>query len=97
MYNGIVDGEIAQLARAFGSYPTGRWFESTSRYQKNTHFTVCFFIYGGDGGSRTLVQYSIHTNFYKFSLLFDFQKTTANKHAISFCSLLNTHYFQGKK
>ena len=28
------DGEIAQLARAFGSYPTGRWFESTSRYQK---------------------------------------------------------------
>ena len=26
-------GEIAQLARAFGSYPTGRWFESTSRYQ----------------------------------------------------------------
>lgn len=30
----IVDGEIAQLARASGSYPAGRWFESISRYQK---------------------------------------------------------------
>ena len=26
-------GEIAQLARATGSYPVGRWFESISRYQ----------------------------------------------------------------
>ena len=26
-------GDVAQLARAFGSYPTGRWFESTRRYQ----------------------------------------------------------------
>lgn len=27
-------GEIAQLARATGSYPVGRWFEPTSRYQE---------------------------------------------------------------
>ena len=26
------DGGIAQLARAFGSYPTGRWFKSDFRY-----------------------------------------------------------------
>ena len=26
-------GGIAQLARAFGSYPTGRWFKSDFRYQ----------------------------------------------------------------
>ena len=26
-------GGIAQLARAFGSYPTGRWFKSDCRYQ----------------------------------------------------------------
>ena len=26
-------GGVAQLARAFGSYPTGRWFKSTRRYQ----------------------------------------------------------------
>ena len=26
-------GGIAQLARAFGSYPTGRWFKSSFRYQ----------------------------------------------------------------
>ena len=32
-------GEIAQLARASGSYPAGRWFESTSRYQKDTRGT----------------------------------------------------------
>ena len=25
-------GGIAQLARAFGSYPTGRWFKSDFRY-----------------------------------------------------------------
>ena len=84
MYNRIVHGEIAQLARAFGSYPTGRRFESTSRYQE-THTIVwvlfsCNFKmpqlccdilkFGGDGGSRTLVQYSIHINFYECSLLF---------------------------
>ena len=28
-----VNGEIAQLARAWDSYPQGRWFESTSRYK----------------------------------------------------------------
>ena len=26
------NGGIAQLARAFGSYPTGRWFKSDFRY-----------------------------------------------------------------
>ena len=29
-----VYGGIAQLARAFGSYPTGRWFKSDFRYHK---------------------------------------------------------------
>ena len=29
----LLYGEVAQLARAFGSYPTGRRFESTLRYQ----------------------------------------------------------------
>lgn len=27
-------GGVAQLVRAFGSYPKGQWFESTHRYQK---------------------------------------------------------------
>ena len=26
-------GGVAQLARAFGSYPKGQWFESTHRHQ----------------------------------------------------------------
>ena len=30
----FANGEIAQLARAFGSYPKGREFESPSRYHK---------------------------------------------------------------
>ena len=30
----ILHGEIAQLARAHGSYPWGREFESLSRYQE---------------------------------------------------------------
>ena len=29
-----IHGGIAQLARAFGSYPTGRWFKSDFRYQR---------------------------------------------------------------
>ena len=29
----VVCGGIAQLARAFGSYPECRWFESNCRYQ----------------------------------------------------------------
>ena len=32
---GKVDGEVAQLARAFGSYPKGHVFESHLRYQFN--------------------------------------------------------------
>ena len=30
----FIHGEVAQLARATGSYPVGREFESPSRYQK---------------------------------------------------------------
>ena len=30
-------GGMAQLARAIGSYPIGRWFKSTCRYQKNIY------------------------------------------------------------
>ena len=36
MYNKYrnTDGEVAQLARASGSYPAGREFESPRRYQE---------------------------------------------------------------
>lgn len=34
-YNINCYGEVAQLARATGSYPVGREFESPSRYQKS--------------------------------------------------------------
>ena len=30
----IRNGDVAQLARAFGSYPKGRGFESPRRYQE---------------------------------------------------------------
>jgi hypothetical protein len=30
----LLYGEVAQLARAFGSYPTGRGFESPPRYHR---------------------------------------------------------------
>ena len=36
----FLHGEIAQLARATGSYPVGRWFESISRYQQNSKRTA---------------------------------------------------------
>ena len=42
-YNINCYGEIAQLARATGSYPVGRWFESISRYQ-NFQEIGSFFI-----------------------------------------------------
>ena len=43
--NNFIDGEVAQLARAFGSYPTGRRFESTLRYQtENCSENGQFFI-----------------------------------------------------
>ena len=32
----VLHGEIAQLARAFGSYPKGRGFDPLSRYQIDT-------------------------------------------------------------
>ena len=39
-------GEIAQLARAIGSYPIGQEFESLSRYHINiTNRNVSFLIY----------------------------------------------------
>ncbi len=44
-YNYLVKyGGVAQLARAFGSYPTDRWFESTRRYQNDLFRQVVFFI-----------------------------------------------------
>ena len=33
--NKYYNGGVAQLARAFGSYPKGRGFDSLRRYQKN--------------------------------------------------------------
>ena len=39
-------GEVAQLARAFGSYPKGHVFESHLRYQKkNFKYLKFFFVY----------------------------------------------------
>ena len=38
-------GEIAQLARAHGSYPWCRGFESPSRYFKETLVAFLFFSY----------------------------------------------------
>lgn len=40
----FLHGEIAQLARATGSYPVGRWFESISRYQNKTVYTKNMYI-----------------------------------------------------
>ena len=42
----IANGEVAQLARASGSYPAGRRFESHLRYQIKTvlQIVVQFFI-----------------------------------------------------
>ncbi len=40
-YNYLVKyGGVAQLARAFGSYPTDRWFESTRRYHEKSLFCL---------------------------------------------------------
>ena len=36
----FIYGEIAQLARATGSYPVGREFESLSRYQNDIQQTL---------------------------------------------------------
>ena len=36
----IICGGIAQLARANGSYPLGRWFKSTCRYHVSTMHSV---------------------------------------------------------
>lgn len=39
-------GDVAQLARANGSYPLGQRFESTHRYQKNVAYNdATFFIF----------------------------------------------------
>ncbi len=41
----FIHGEVAQLARATGSYPVGREFESPSRYQEKQVFQgLLFFI-----------------------------------------------------
>ena len=39
---GKVDGEVAQLARAFGSYPKGHVFESHLRYHKKQDISIYF-------------------------------------------------------
>ena len=47
MYLSLGYGAVAQLARAFGSYPKGRVFESHRRYQvgiKECFMTLFFYI-----------------------------------------------------
>ena len=39
------NGEVAQLARAFGSYPKGHVFESHLRYQKTHKFINIYEFY----------------------------------------------------
>ena len=39
-------GELAQLARASGSYPAGRWFKSDIRYQMSKPTSASTFFYG---------------------------------------------------
>ena len=42
-------GELAQLARASGSYPAGRWFKSDIRYHQNATSVIrfrCVLLYG---------------------------------------------------
>ena len=38
-YTALKQGGMAQLARANGSYPLGRWFKSNCRYQKKRHYS----------------------------------------------------------
>ena len=38
-------GEVAQLARATGSYPVGREFESPPRYQKTQNHKILSFLF----------------------------------------------------
>ena len=43
------NGELAQLARASGSYPAGRWFKSDIRYHQNAMGVIrfrCVLLYG---------------------------------------------------
>ena len=40
----ITNGEVAQLARAFGSYPKGHVFESHLRYQGKSVERLIFFV-----------------------------------------------------
>ena len=47
IYYCFVNGDVAQLARASGSYPGGREFESLRRYQiDNYSDTTSEFLYG---------------------------------------------------
>ncbi len=43
-YNNICYGEVAQLARATGSYPVGREFESPPRYQNLVYSKFFYFL-----------------------------------------------------
>ena len=45
-------GEIAQLARASGSYPAGREFESPSRYQKMKSIACLWILFLLEKGSK---------------------------------------------
>ena len=40
-----IHGGVAQLARAFGSYPECHWFESSRRYQFGKHRKMLSFIW----------------------------------------------------
>ena len=57
--NGLEHGGVAQLARANGSYPLGRWFEPTRRYQWPVGQAVKTPPFHGGNTSSNLVRVTI--------------------------------------
>ena len=58
--NGLEHGGVAQLARANGSYPLGRWFEPTRRYQWPVGQAVKTPPFHGGNTSSNLVRVTIY-------------------------------------
>ena len=56
-------GEVAQLARACGSYPQSRGFESLPRYHKKRHiFKMCLFLFSFDKKNFNNFYHTSNTN-----------------------------------
>ena len=77
-------GGVAQLARAFGSYPECHWFESDRRYHQESLVNQGFLLFCPESGMGEYDTHTLEIVFFCTKRIFE---EPSNAYAVSVCGL----------